>query len=233
MSPILADDDGRPKLSKAAVVQRALKLADETGLDGLTIRKLAADLGVTPMALYWHFRSKQDLLNGLAEQLWSEIEVTADPAKPWTTQLRSGLESLVSVLRAHQSGARLLMDHEAKNEASLVVTEAALEVLRSAGFNPEQASEIARLAMWTCIMLVLSEVGFDPGMPEAARDEMLRTRRIGFSMLPPDKFPRMVECAVPMTNCDDPELHYQLGISVFMAGVEALAPGGGGVSNIG
>src|SRR5580704_8764389 len=69
-----ADPDGeRPRLSKRAVTDRALKLADADGLDALTIRKLAHDLGVTPMALYWHFRSKEDLLEGVAEQVWDEI----------------------------------------------------------------------------------------------------------------------------------------------------------------
>lgn len=115
------------------------------------------------------------------------------------------------------------MDHEAKNDAASQVTEAALEVLRSAGFDPEHASEIARQALWTGIMLVLSEVGFDPGVSAAEREEGLRIKRVQFSMLPPDKYPRLVECAIPMTSCDDPDFHYQLGIGIFMAGVEALA----------
>ena len=74
-----SEDAGRARLSKRAVVDRALKLADTDGLDALTIRKLAQDLGVTPMALYWHFRSKEDLLEGMAEEVWSEIEVRVDP----------------------------------------------------------------------------------------------------------------------------------------------------------
>jgi AcrR family transcriptional regulator len=223
MSPVQQNDDGRARLSKAAVVERALKLADADGLEALTIRRLAADLGVTPMALYWHFRSKEDLLDGLAEAIWGEIEVVVDPALSWSQQFRGGLESLVSVLRAHPSAPRLLIDHEAKNEAATQVTEAALEVLRSAGFDPEHASEIARQALWTGIMLVLGEVGFDPGVSPAEREEGLRIKRVQFSMLPPDKYPRIVECAIPMTDCDDPDFHYQLGISIFIAGVEALA----------
>ncbi|HJZ03619.1 MAG TPA: TetR family transcriptional regulator, partial [Streptosporangiaceae bacterium] len=60
-NPRSEEPDGeRTRLSKRAVVDRALKLADADGLDTLTIRKLAQDLGVTPMALYWHFRSKDD-----------------------------------------------------------------------------------------------------------------------------------------------------------------------------
>lgn len=223
MSPVPQGDDGRTRLSKAAVVERALKLADADGLEALTIRRLAADLSVTPMALYWHFRSKEDLLAGLAGAIWGEIKVVVDPALSWSQQLRGGLESLVSVLRAHPSAPQLLIDHEAKNEAAANVTEAALEVLRSAGFDPAHASEIARQTLWTGIMLVLGEVGFDPGMSEAEREEDLRRKRVRFSMLPPEKYPRTVECAIPMTACDDPEFHYQLGISIFIAGVEALA----------
>src|ERR1700719_4110773 len=97
----------RTRLSKRAVVDRALKLADADGLDALTIRKLAQDLGVTPMALYWHFRSKDDLLEGVAEHVWSEIEVNVDAAVPWWGQLQGGLESLIKALRAHPSAAQL------------------------------------------------------------------------------------------------------------------------------
>src|SRR5262249_35854084 len=69
-----AEPDGeRPRLSKRTVTEQALKLADADGLDTLTIRKLAQHLGVTPMALYWHFRNKEDLLEGVAEQVWDEI----------------------------------------------------------------------------------------------------------------------------------------------------------------
>ena len=227
MSPVQQGDDGRGRLSKAAVVERALKLADADGLEALTVRRLAADLGVTPMALYWHFRSKEDLLAELAEAIWGEIKLVADPALSWSGQLRGGLESLVSVLRAHPSAPRLLSDHEAKNEAAATVTEAALEVLRRAGFDPEQAAEIARQTLWTGIMLVMGEVGFDPGVSQAEREETLRVKRIRFSTMPPDKYPRIVECAIPMTACDDPDLHYRLGINIFIAGVEALAAGDG------
>ena len=91
----------RARLSKQAVVERALALADSGGLDALTIRRLAQDLGVTPMALYWHFRSKEELIGGLADRIWSEIGTDVDAALPWSGQLRGVLESLIAVLRAH------------------------------------------------------------------------------------------------------------------------------------
>ena len=57
-SSTFPDDGERARLTRAAVVEQALALADKTGLDALTIRKLATELGVTPMALYWHFRAR-------------------------------------------------------------------------------------------------------------------------------------------------------------------------------
>src|SRR6516162_5180058 len=103
MATTQASDAERTRLSKKAVADRGLALADAEGLDGLTIRRLAADLGVTPMALYWHFRSKEELLDGLADQVWAEIDTDVDSSADWVDQLRALLSSLVKVLRRHPS----------------------------------------------------------------------------------------------------------------------------------
>jgi AcrR family transcriptional regulator len=216
------EDGGRARLSKRAVVDRALKLADTDGLDALTIRKLAQDLGVTPMALYWHFRSKEDLLEGMAEQVWGEIEVQVDPSVPWWAQLQGGLESLLRVLRAHPSAPSLLLENEKRNEAALRATEAALTILRGAGFDPVYATEIARSTLWTGITMVMSEAGYHPELSEEERAEWNRRSQLELAMLPAGRYPRLVECAAPMANCD-PDLHYRLGVEMFIAGVRAMA----------
>src|SRR6516164_5826045 len=222
LRPEEPDGDGRARLSKRAVVERALKLADTDGLDALTIRKLAQDLSVTPMALYWHFRSKDDLLEGMAEQVWGEIEVNVEPAVPWWAQLQGGLESLLRVLRAHPSAPQLLLEHEKRNEAALRATEAALEILRSAGFDSQHASEIARSTLWTGIMLVMSEAGYHPELSGDERAEFQRRNEVFFAMLPAARYPRLIECARPMADCD-PDFHYRLGVEMFIAGVRATA----------
>ena len=215
-------DGERPRLSRRTVTEQALKLADADGLEALTIRKLAQDLGVTPMALYWHFRSKEDLLEGVAEQIWSEIDVPVDPSVPWPVQLQKGLESLIGVLRAHPAAPQLLLEHEKRNEAALRATEAALEILRSAGFDPQHASEIARSALWTGIMLVMSEAGYHPELSGDERAEFQRRNEVFFAMLPAARYPRLIECATPMADCD-PDFHYRLGVEMFIAGVRATA----------
>jgi TetR/AcrR family transcriptional regulator, tetracycline repressor protein len=222
--PRSAEPDGeRARLSKSAVTDRALKLADAGGLDTLTIRKLAQDLGVTPMALYWHFRSKEELLEGVAERVWGEIDVNVDRLAPWPDQLQGLLESLVSVLRAHPSAPRLVLEHQKRNEAALRATEITLEILRGAGFDPQHASAIARSTLWTGITLVMSEPGYHPELPGEERAEMIRRNQIELAMLPTVRYPRVVECAVPMTAGDDPDFHYRFGIELFIAGVKAAA----------
>jgi TetR/AcrR family transcriptional regulator, tetracycline repressor protein len=213
----------KPRLSKRTVTENALKLADADGLDTLTIRKLAQHLGVTPMALYWHFRSKDDLLEGVAEQIWGELDVNVDPDTPWWAQLQRMLESLVSVLRAHPAAPQLMLEHEKRNEPALRATEIVLDILRTAGFDPQYASAIARSALWTGITLVLSEPGFQPEMSADERAEWQRRNQVELSLLPAAKYPRLVECAVPMSACDDPEFHYEFGVRLFIDGVRAAA----------
>jgi TetR/AcrR family transcriptional regulator, tetracycline repressor protein len=218
-----SDEGERIRLTRAAVVDRALALADESGLDALTIRKLATELGVTPMALYWHFRGKDELLEGLAERVWSEIDIASvDRTAPWPDQLRGLLVSLLTVLRAHPAAAQLLASSAKNNESALNATEVTLDILRTAGFSPLDASAIARSALWTGLMLVMSEPGIEL-IDETARVELQRKKQVTLAMLPPAKYPRLVECAIPMTACDDPEMHYQFGVEMFMAGVTALA----------
>ncbi len=104
MAATKAKEAERTRLSRAAVVDRALALADAEGLEALTIRRLATALGVTPMALYWHFRSKEELIAGLSDLIWGEIRTDVDRSSRWAEQLRVMLESLIEVLRGPSRG---------------------------------------------------------------------------------------------------------------------------------
>ena len=205
------------------MVEQALALGDAEGLDGLTIRRLAQDLGVTPMALYWHFRSKEELLGGLADRIWGEIDTDIDAAAAWPDQLRGLLESLVRVLRVHPCASQLLLQGEKQSPAALQAIEVTLDVLGRAGLDERHATEVARSGLWTGLMLAMSEPGL--GLPEDAveRAEALRRNQVRLAMLPPDQFPCVVKSAVQMTACDDPDFHYRLGVDLFVAGVEAIA----------
>ena len=75
-------------------------------------------------------------------------------------------------------------------------------------------------------MLAMSEPGSGLSLSEADRTEHQRRARIRLAMMPPDRYPRLVEAAEPMTACDDPDFHYQFGIDLFIRGVQAMAEQG-------
>lgn len=205
------------------MAERALALADKSGLDALTIRKLATELGVTPMALYWHFRGKEELLEGIADLVWSEMDLAVDRTAPWTDQLRALLESLLRVLRAHPAAPQLLVHGEKLHSAAaLDASELTLDILRTAGFSPQDASNAAASALWTGITLVMSEPGIEL-IDDAERAELQRQKQVKLATQPQARYPRLVECAIPMTACDDPEEHYRFGVDLFIGGLAAIA----------
>src|ERR1700757_1784677 len=132
----------RERLSRDTIVDGAIALADAEGLDTVTIRRLAQDHKVTPMALYWHFKDKGELLDGVAERLFADVRLPAPSPKPWPEQLRSILEALLNALRPHPEVAGLVSDRVLSSEAGLTVAERTLALLRHAGLSTERAAQV-------------------------------------------------------------------------------------------
>ncbi|MGH3784249.1 MAG: TetR/AcrR family transcriptional regulator, partial [Pseudonocardiaceae bacterium] len=82
------DETPRPALTRAAVVRTALRLVDEHGLPALTMRALATELQVSPMALYNHVRDKDDLIDLMVDLMLGEVDLPTNTGN-WTTQLRA------------------------------------------------------------------------------------------------------------------------------------------------
>jgi TetR/AcrR family transcriptional regulator, tetracycline repressor protein len=223
MGPAQAREAEKTRLTKQAVVDRALALGDAEGIEALTIRRIATELGVTPMALYWHFRNKEELLAALGDQIWSELDTDVDESAPWDSQLRGLLESLLHVLRSHPCASQLILEGEKQSDAALVASETALAVLRRGGFDPEHAAEITRSALFTALTLVMSDPDTKPAKDAAHKSEEQRKQHVRLALLPPDRYPCLIEAALPMSGFE-PELHYRFGVDLFVAGVKALAP---------
>lgn len=213
----------RGTLTRRTIVEGALTLADEEGLEALTIRRLAKRLGVTPMALYWHFRSKDELLDGVAALLFEAADLSVDASAGWQDQLRALLGSLLGVLRAHPSAAILLSTRTVSSEGSLRATEIMLDILRRGGFSPAEATQVARHALSTVTNLVSGEPGVvvrdDSGEQLDARG---RARRF-LESLPPERYPRLVEAAAPLSEGVDPDAYLAFGLDLLLAGIEAMA----------
>src|SRR5215469_13958716 len=101
-------ESDRPRLSRATVVERGLAIGDEEGLEAVTIRRLAQTLGVTPMALYWHFKNKDELLLGIVDHVLTTVRADRAATDPWQVQLRAMVEAIVTVMRAHPALPELL-----------------------------------------------------------------------------------------------------------------------------
>lgn len=210
-------------LTPRAVVEGALSLAHSEGLEAVTIRRLAKELGVSPMALYWHFRSKDELLDGMVNGIYEEIDLSVDASATWQEQIRALLGSMVDVLRAHPSTAILFSTRSTTSESSLRATEVALDILRCGGFSPTEATQIARHALSTVTNLVSGVPGAVPQEESGELMDAQRRARVFLESLPPERYPRLVEAAGPLSECDDPDAYYAFGLDLLLAGIEAMA----------
>src|SRR6476619_4382346 len=87
------DQSKHRSLTRAAIVRRALKIGQAEGLDAVSLRRLATEFGVTPMALYRHVRDKQDLINAMAELAMEGLDLTVGlrSSMSWTDQVRQAM----------------------------------------------------------------------------------------------------------------------------------------------
>ena len=213
----------RVSLTPQTVVEGGLALADTEGLEAVTIRRLAKDLEVTPMALYWHFRSKDELLDGMAARLFEEVDLSVDASVTWQAQLRALLCSMVSVLRTHPSIAVLLSTRTASSEGSLHATETMLDILGRGGFSPTEATQIARHALSTVTNLVSVEPGVVVRGESGEAMDGRRCARLFLESLPLERYPRLVEASTPLSEGVDPDTYFAFGLDLLLAGIETMA----------
>ena len=213
----------RVTLTPQTVVEGALALADSEGLGAVTIRRLAKELGVTPMALYWHFHSKDELLDGMAARIFEEVDLSVDASARWHEQLRALLGSMLGVLRAHPDTAILLSTRTASSEGSLRATEVVLDILRRGGFSPAEATQIARHALSTVVNLVSGEPGVVVREESGKMLDARRRARLFLESLPPERYPHLVESAGPLSEGVDPDVYFAFGLDLLLGGIEAMA----------
>jgi AcrR family transcriptional regulator len=200
----------RGPLSRERVLDAALRLVDEHGLEALSMRRLGAELGVEAMSLYHHVPSKDALLDGLAERLWAEVRLPARDAPDWKAAVRPTVETLRRLAQAHPNAYPLLLAREALPEPALHVFDALLRTLRGAKFDPE-------LAGYTLWALVAYAAGY--AMVELAccfgRSELAAQRCI-----PPDAGNRFADLVRALGECD-PDRQFDFGLEAMLDGLEA------------
>jgi TetR/AcrR family transcriptional regulator, tetracycline repressor protein len=151
-------------LSRELIIQEAMALLDEHGPGALSMRRLADRLGVAPNALYTHVRGKDDLVEGLIDQVYAGLELDPDPTADWARQLATLSQSVRAHLLAHPAVVPLALQQPGLGPNGLRLGEAIYAVLRPAGFS-DQAAVGAVYALLTYILGFVA-----PEVPRAGTD---------------------------------------------------------------
>ena len=212
---------GKSDLSRDAIVERALTVMDTEGPDAVTIRRIAQEFGVTPMALYWHVANKDELLAAMGDALLAGV--TPPPATgSWSVQLRGVVEVLVQELSRHPAAAELVFPRILVTESGLRLTEFTLSLLEDAGFSRDQAADLARMGLQTAMMLVTQLPGSETQAAREERDALLAEKRAHIDRLPDALYPHVRAAAQVLTGCDDEEVYYSFGVDLYIEGAQAL-----------
>jgi AcrR family transcriptional regulator len=217
--PPIGDQDRQPRLTRDRVVAEALAVIAHDGVQALTMRRLAARLGVVPGALYHHVLNKPQLQDLLLDGVLAEIDFNLDPSLDWTEQLKLLVHRLRQVLEAHPGIAGILKTRDPLGPHSLALAEAFLEPLQAAGFADHEAG----LAFF---LLVDYTVGFAVSTTSTSvneqrvRDPATRTQlHQFFRSLPPERFPALVALGEHIW-VDNRDQRFSAGLEVLLAGLE-------------
>ena len=147
----------RVPLSKERALSAALALADAEGIESVTMRKLAAVLGVEAMSLYHHVANKNDILDGMVEMVFGEIELPPEDTD-WKTAMRQRAASVREVLTRHPWAITIMESRTSPGPATLHHHDAVIGSCRRAGFSVEMAAHAFALIDSFIYGFVLQEV---------------------------------------------------------------------------
>lgn len=203
---------GRPaSLSREQIVEAALELAGGDGMDALSMRRLAAELGVSAMTLYGYFSSKSSLVRAMLDTVSDELETDIADDVAWPQRLRSMAHRIRTSLRRYPGLAPLFIDRPDPRGRALAVVEDAVAALRAEGVPPE-----------TALRGVYAVIGYAIGF---VAQEVRRTETgsaLDYSALPPDRFPNLTalaDGAVGFTS----ESQFDFGLEALIEGVRREA----------
>lgn len=125
----------RSPVSRAGAIEVAVALADRAGIEALTMRSLAKELGVEAMSLYHHFPNKSFILDGMVDVVFAQIEVPEPGRTDWKTAMRRRAHSARAALNRHPWAIGLMESRAAPGEATLRHHDAVLGCLRAGGFS--------------------------------------------------------------------------------------------------
>lgn len=218
----MARRPGRPKAEQAAldrqrIIVAALALLDAQGIAALSMRRLAAELGVDPMAIYRHLPNKQALLEAIVAQVFSELRVEGQHAGGWQEQLRAFARAYRAMARAHPNLVlHLVANSAAATHAALLANEALYSALAGAGLPPRLVLLAGDLLIDFLNGFALGERGGPLGMP----DERHGLRDL-LDRQPPNSFPALRQTLADMSD-SSPTTDFDGELAIIIAGITSL-----------
>jgi AcrR family transcriptional regulator len=207
----------RTPLTRERVLRAAMALADQGGFDGLTMRRLAKELGVEAMSLYKHVANKDDLLDGMVDVVFGEIELPSQD-DDWRTAMRDRAISVRGALTRHPWATPLMQSRSRPGPATLRHHDAVIGALRAAGF-PIALVAHAFSALDSYIYgfaLQQRALPFETGEDTAALAQSI------MASFPADQYPHLVELTVEhvLQPGYDYGEEFEFGLDLLLDGLE-------------
>ncbi len=174
-------------LTRQRILTCALAMIDREGLEDLSMRKLATELDVAPMSLYNHVPNKDALLEGVAETMLGLVDLAALDIEDWSEALKAGIKGFRSVLLAHPNAVPLIETKHVVSPEYFRPVEASLEILRRAGFDPQEAMHAHWLVVSLTFGHVMAQITNPICNPNPANAVAMREAN-----LPADEFPNLM-----------------------------------------
>ncbi len=214
--PARKPEETREKLSRERVIQTAIALANREGLERLTLRRLATELGVGTMSLYTYTADKAALLDSMTEALVAEL-VASTPSDDWREILLESARALRRFYREHPRLLPLLL-RPMSSVASLSVFERAIGKMMEDGFSAEQGLYGFRAVAGFAIGYLLLESTFFGGEGGSPADRH-RLVEAQFQRLPEGTYPILRSLVSTMAS-PNPERDFEFGLRVLITGLE-------------
>jgi len=215
----------RAPLSRDRVLRAAVTLADDTGIESLSMRKLAQELGVVPMALYKHVANKDELLDGMVDVVVGEIEPPVHGVD-WKSAVRQRILSARQALLRHPWASRVLESRTAPTPAVLEYLDSMIGMFRGGGFSVDLTHHVMH-AMGSRILGFTQEL-FDDSQPADPNVQAAMVLEMA------QRYPYVAEIAMAATHvgesvvgqgCDD-QFEFEFALDLLLDGFERLQRNG-------
>jgi AcrR family transcriptional regulator len=210
---------GREPITREAIVETALRLLDQDGLDELSMRRLADELDTGPASLYWHVGSKDGLLDLIFDRVIGELEMPKPEPQRWQEQLKEVARAGRAMILRHRDIVRISIGRIPMGPNALRTSEGILAILRAGGV-PDQLAVTAHHLLFAIINGFTLDETTDLGVEvEGAMDEQAaNAARDYVAALPAEQFPNLIAIAEHFGHADN-DRNFELLIDLFADGL--------------